>query len=309
VGAVDQEERHGVASTSRGVGGIHSEDITISRFGRPDKEMTKLRHFEEGYPCHIKSERDEDKLMPQSGRFEEGYSRPIREVNSLYQHGYNAYEGAVGKDSYQHDLKPQHSVYSMKEVPVGHITVDRAGSQPLKLNSSGGCGNSAPHLEGGGDSYMRHVYHSGVSPTQRQEQSFGQSVDSYTRHSHFSGDHGRNERHPSLHSSVEQNTDSYVRLRAPSWSSSNATANYIPLSNTRKHTACSTPKPPGTEDVNHLERSNYIYEDSASWATNSWQSGNASYQVLETKDSSKDYRNRMQDGQGQDRTQHTRYFM
>jgi hypothetical protein len=305
---------------------------------RPDKDTPESRRFEEGYSCHItevdnpyerrydahvgeleRSERYEDKLMPQSARFEEGYPQSIMEVNSLYQHGYSAYEGAVGGDSYQHNLKPQHSVYSMREIPVGHMGVDRAGPQPPKLrDSSDGCSNSALRLEGGGDSCMRNVYHSDVSPCQRLKQSFGQSLDSYTRHSHFSGDCTGNERQSiqdlkhSLHPAMEHNTDSYARLRVLKLSLANTATNYVTLSNTRKHTACSTPKPPGTEDVNHLEGSSYMYEDSAPRGSTSsrWQDDNApSYLKLGTKDSSLDYRNRMQDGQGQDRTQQTHYFM
>jgi hypothetical protein len=160
---------------------------------------------------------------------------------------------------------------------------------------------------------MRNVYHSDVSPNQRQKQSFGQSLDSYTRHNHFSGDYAGNERQPkpSLHPAVKRETDSYARLQAMKWSLANAATNYVPLSNTRKLMECSTPKPPGTEDVNHPEGSNYMYGDSAPRVTNSsrWQDDNSSYLTLETKDSTQDYRNRTQDGQGQERIQQTRYFM
>jgi hypothetical protein len=58
VGVANQDKRHDV-STSRGLGGIHPEEITVSRFGRPDNEM------------------------PGAGVFEGGYSRQIREVDYL----------------------------------------------------------------------------------------------------------------------------------------------------------------------------------------------------------------------------------
>ncbi|XP_023723764.2 uncharacterized protein LOC111873348 isoform X1 [Cryptotermes secundus] len=338
VGTLDQDARRSIVSTSTGFGGMHPENITISRFVRPDKDIPESRCFEERYSRHItevdnpferrydvhggeleRSERYEEKLMPQSGCFEEGYSRSVTEVNSLYQHGYNAYEGAVERESYQHNLKPQQSVYSMREVPVGHIGVDRAGSQPPKLRDpSGGCSDSAPRLESGGDSYMRNVYHSDVSPSQRQRQSFAQSLDSYTRQNIFSSDYAGNERQPlqdlkpSLLPAVEHDTDSHARLCAMKWSLANTATSYVPLSNSRKYMACSTPKPPGTEDVNQPEGSNYMYEDPAPRVTNSsrWQGDNSSsYMTLETKDSTQDYRNRMHDGRGQDRTHQTRYFM
>lgn len=338
MGTSEQGERRSVVSTSTGFGGIRPENITVSRFGRPDKETPESRHFEEGHSRHItgvdnpyerryaehggalrRSERYEDKLMPQSGCLEEGYSQSIMKVNSLYQHGFNAYEGPVGRDSYQHYQTPQYSVYGMKEVPIGQTGVDRAGIQPPKLrDSSSVCSNSVQCLEGGGETYMRNVYHSDVNPSQKQEQGFSQSLESYTRHSHFSGDYAKNEHQPlqdwtpSLHSAVEQGTDSYARLIALNRSLANVATSYVPLSNTRKYTACSTPKPPGTEDVNHPEGSRYFYEDTAPQITNSshWQGDNGtSYLALEVNSSSQSYRNRMQDGQGWDRTQHTRYFM
>jgi hypothetical protein len=332
IGTADQGGRHSVVSTSTGFGGIRPENVTVSQFGRSDRETAELRHFEGGHPRHMtevgnpyerryearggaleRSERYEDKLMPQSGHFEEAYSQPIVEVDRLYQHGYNAYGGAVGRESYQHEQKPQHSVYNVREVPVSQIGVDRARTWPPNLrDSSGVCSNSAPHLEGEGEAYVRNVYHSDVNPIQRQEQ----PLDSYTRHSHFSGDSARSERQPlqdwkpSLHSAVAQGTDSYARLIGLNRSLPNAATSYVPLSNNRKDTVCSTPKPPGTEDVNRSEGSSYFYEASAPQVANSsWQGDNGMpYLALEAKDIYQGHRNRMHDGQGQDMTQHPRYF-
>jgi hypothetical protein len=334
IGTADQRERRSVVSTSTVFGGIRPENITVSQFGRPDKETPEPRLFEEGFSHRIaevdnpyerrydacggaveRSERYEDKLMPQSGSFVEGYSQSIVEVNTLYQHGYNAYESAVGRESYQHDQKPQHNVYSMGEVPVGQIGVDGAGTQPLKLRvPSGVCSNSVLHLEGGEETYTRNVYQSDVNPIQRQEQ----SLDSYTRHSHFTGDSARNERQPlqdwkpSLHSAVAQGTDSYATLIGQNRSLANAATSYVPLSNARKHTICSAPKPPGTEDVNRQAGSSYFYGDSVPQAADIsyWQVDNGmSYLALEAKDSSQGYRNRMHDGHVQDRTHHSHYYM
>jgi hypothetical protein len=118
---------------------------------------------------------------------------------------------------------------------------------------------------------------------------------------------------PSLHPAVEHDADGYARFHSLKWSFANAATNYVPLSNTMKQMACSIPKLPGTQDVNHHpEGSSYVYEDSGPLATNRYclQGDNASsYLTLETTDSSQDYRNRLQVGQGQNRTQQTRYFM
>jgi hypothetical protein len=115
----------------------------------------------------------------------------------------------------------------------------------------------------------------------------------------------------SLLPAVEHDRDSDAGFHAMKWSLANTATNYVPLSNTRKYMSCSIPKPPGTEDVNHPEGCSYIYEDPAPRVTNSsrWPGDNSSYLTLERKDSTQDYRNRMQDGQGQDRTQQTRYFL
>jgi hypothetical protein len=90
VGALEQGERHGVVR-SREVGGISSEDNTVSRFGTSDKEILPSRHMEEEY------------------------MRYIREVESGYDHSRDMSGGAVGRySSEQNDLKPQHQAVNTK---------------------------------------------------------------------------------------------------------------------------------------------------------------------------------------------------
>lgn len=281
VGVGDQEERQSTFSTSRGVSGIHPRDITSSSFGRSDKEVPEgdAHYVREVDSVHQRRYdaygsvpgRYEDKQMPHSGHFEEVYSPSVMEVDSLYQR--------------------------------------RCGGE-----SSGGSNNNPPHLESE-NSYMRQVYHSDVNTSQRQEENFDQKLNNFMRHDHLAGNYVTNAHkasqniRPSFHSAMEQETDSNVRLRALNWNATNVDTNYIPLSSSRKQMACSTPKPPGTEDVYSPQRSNYIYRDSAPGTGFRWRDDTAQYLSLEIKDSSQGYRNRMQLGQGQDRTQCSGYYM
>jgi len=329
VGEVEQEKRCNVVSTSKGVSGISPRDITVSQFGRTDKGMPESRYFK-GHLQHIRegdsmyrrrydvyggtvgaSERYKDKYMPHRGHFVDEYSMHIMEGDSLYQHRYSEYGDAVGRDTYQHnDLKPQHSVFSRKEVPFSHINAD---PQPPKLREHSGVSNNNASLLEGGDSYVRHVYHPDSSTSVKQEQ----MLDSYARHDHLAGDYARNEHQPSqdtmplFHSHVEQDMDSYMKRRPPDWHSLSAEGSYIPFYSTRKQMTCSTPKPPGTEEIYRTERSNCIYRDSAPQATTSsgWQGDTALYLGLENKDTSQDYRSKGQHGQGQDGMHYNRYFM
>ena len=90
VGAMEQGERPG-GGQNRGVGGISSEDKTVSQFGTSDKEMSRSRHMEE------------ENL------------RYIREVESAYDHSHDTSGGAVGRyGSEQNDLKAPHQAVGVK---------------------------------------------------------------------------------------------------------------------------------------------------------------------------------------------------
>jgi hypothetical protein len=277
IGVMDRGERCGV-STSSGVGRSIPEDIADTRFGRSDKAMPQSRYFEDGHIREVDNpydhrydpfggavERSESKKMPQSRHFDEGYSRSVMEVDGQYQHGYSVYEGAVRNDSYQHDPKPQQSIYSAREVPFLRTGVDRAGSQPLRLREpSGGSSNDVSHLEGG-DLHMRRVHLSDFSTSGNREEKFGQLPDSYTSYGNFAAHRTRNEHQPShmrqsLHSAVEQNVDSPVQLRAQNWDSSTVSTDYVP--SPMKQLGCNMLKPPSTGDIHHPDRSNYMYAES-----------------------------------------------
>jgi hypothetical protein len=283
VGVMDRGERHSV-TTSSGFGRKSPEDITDSQFGRSDKALPQSRPFDDGYSRHIREvdnpydhryntygeagERSEGKKMPQLRYFGEGYSRSVMDVDSQYQHAYSAHEGAVRRDSYQQDLKPQQSIYGARDTPAPRTGVDKTGAQPLRLRRPcGGSSTDVSHMEGN-DLHMRYVCPSDLHTSRNQEQKFGQLADNYNRRSNFTADRTRNEHQPSymrqsIRPAVEQNAGSYVQLREQSWNSSTVHADYIPLSTSMKQVACSTPKPPGTEDIRHPDRNNYIYMESA----------------------------------------------
>jgi hypothetical protein len=320
VGVGNPEERQSVVSTSRGFSGIHLRDAAVSCFRGSNKEMPEgdtryvrevdnmREHLYDAYGSVLG--RSEDKQIPHSGHFEEVYSQSVVEAKNVYHYRYG---GVVGRDRYQHDvLKPQHSFYSSREVSVPHIGVAKASLQPLKLRELSSVSNNNPRLEGETSS-MRHVYCSDVNTNQRQQEKL--MLNNYTRHDVLTGNYVRNERQasqdvrPPLHSDMEQETGNNVRLRAQNWNATNAVTNCMRLFSTRKDMACSIPKPPGTEDVYFPKRSSSIFRDSAPGTNFRWQDDTASYVPPETKYSSVDYRDRMQDGQGQVRLQRARYFM
>ena len=283
VGVMDRGERHG-GSTGSGVNRIIPEGTTNVRFGRSDTALPQSRHFEDGYPQHIREvdnpyghrydayggavERSESKKMPQLRYFDEGYSHSNLEVDSQYQRGHSVYDGAVRREGFQHDLEPQQTIYSTREGPVPRSGVDRAGSQPLR-SSTPYCGssNDVSHVEGS-DLNVRRVYFNDFSNSGNREQKFSDLPDTYSRHGNFAAHRTRNEDQSShmgqsLHSAVEQNADRYVPPHAQNWDSSAVDANYIPLSSPMKQLAGSMPKPPGTEDVRRPEGSSYVYTESA----------------------------------------------
>jgi hypothetical protein len=240
VGVVDQEERQSIVSTSRGVSRIHPRDVMSSGFGRSDREMPEVD------------------------------TRYVRGVDNVDQRRYDANGSAWGR---YEDKQMPHSGHSeeMYSQSVDSLYQHRYGGE-----LSSGSSNNLP-LQEGKNSYMRQVYHSGVNASKRQRDNFGQMLNNYVSHDHLAGSYVRNANQASqgirqsFFSALEQETGNNVRLHALNWNAANAETNYSPLSNTRKQVACSTPKPPGTEDVYFRERSNYLYRDPAPGTSFCWQ--------------------------------------
>ncbi|PNF23320.1 hypothetical protein B7P43_G17107 [Cryptotermes secundus] len=124
VGVANQDKRHDV-STSRGVGGIHPES-TVSRFGRPDKEM------------------------PEAGVFEGGYSRQVKEVDYLHESRHDMYGGALQKHSFeQDDLKSQQYSLIRNQKISSETSLNLPSILDLKLKP--------PEVTGASSSDMQHL--------------------------------------------------------------------------------------------------------------------------------------------------------
>jgi hypothetical protein len=124
-GAMEQGERPG-GGRNMEVGGISSEDKTVSRFGTSDKEMSQSRHMEEEY------------------------LRYIREVESVYNPTPDTSGGAVGRyGSEQNDLNAPHQAVGIKSSEKLPSLLDLKLKLPeFKVESS----HSALHSENrGGD--------------------------------------------------------------------------------------------------------------------------------------------------------------
>jgi hypothetical protein len=124
VGVANQDERHGVVSTSRGVGGIHPEEITVSQFGMPDKEM------------------------PEAGVFERGNYRHIRELDYLPDRRH-VYGDALQRHGFeQDDQKPQQYSLSRNQKISSEMSLKVPSLLDLKLKP--------PELSGASSHDMQH---------------------------------------------------------------------------------------------------------------------------------------------------------
>jgi len=205
VGVMDRGEKHDV-STGSGVNRSITEGTADVRFGRSDTALPQSGRFEDGYSQHTREvdnpydnrydtyggavERSESKKMPQLRHFDEGYTQSVMEVDSQYQRVCSAYDGALSREGYQHHLEPQQSIYSAREGPVPHTGVDRAGPQPLRFSTPYGGSSDDASHLEGSNVNVRRVY---FSSSGNREQKFSDLPVTYTRHVNFVAHRTRDE--------------------------------------------------------------------------------------------------------------------
>jgi hypothetical protein len=182
-GVVNQEERQSVVSASSGVSGIRLNDVAVSRFGRSEKEIPEPRHFEEGDMYYD------------------------REVDSVYQRGYDAYGHAVGRHSYD-DLKPKYCSVSRNQEINSESRSKIPSLLDLKLKTFpelSAASNDGRHPEGVGSCLD-------VSTNQRQGRMLTaqKELDFHTKLDHLS-DRSLRDGKFTFSSVAEQNSDLYMR--------------------------------------------------------------------------------------------------
>jgi hypothetical protein len=124
VGVANQGERHDV-STSRGVRGIHPEEVTVSQYGSHDKEI------------------------PETAAFEERYSRQIREADNLHERRHDVYGSILKRYGFdQDDVKSQQYSLSRSQEIRSETSLNLPSLLELKLKR--------PELSGASSSDVQH---------------------------------------------------------------------------------------------------------------------------------------------------------
>jgi hypothetical protein len=195
VGVANQGERHDV-STSRGICGIHPEEITVSQFGRYDKEI------------------------PETGALQERYSRQIREVDNLHDHRHDMYGGLLkGRGFEQDDPKLQQYSLSRNQEISSEINLNPPSLLGLKLKR--------PELSGASSCDVQHPLNRGfffnVGTNQRHgwaltaqkelnmHAKLGQQSDRFTSHAVQYVDSARRDMKSAFSLPYEQDADIFRR--------------------------------------------------------------------------------------------------
>jgi len=186
VGVKEQGERPG-GGQNREVGGISSEDKTVSRFGTSDKEMSQSRHMEEEY------------------------LRYIREVESAYDHSHDTSGGAVGRyGSEQNDLKAPHQAVGVKSSEKLPSLLDLKLKHPeFKVEGSHSAVLHSEHRGGDTNQWQRKV--SIVQKEFDSQAERGRSTDRSFIRGNQARDLVRRDEKPTFSSVTEKPADIYFR--------------------------------------------------------------------------------------------------
>jgi hypothetical protein len=184
-GAMEQGERPG-GGQNRGVGGISREDMTVSRFGTSDKEMSQSRHMEEEY------------------------LRYMREVESAHDHSHDTSGGAAGRySSEQGDLKAQHQAVGTKSSEKLQSLLDLKLKNPeFRAESS----YSAQHSnDRAGDTNQRQRKVSTVRKEFDSHAMRDRPTDSSFNYRNRARDLGRRDEESTFSSVTQKSADMYMR--------------------------------------------------------------------------------------------------